>query len=58
MIIFDGFLVLSYRHNQQEVLQTRRAQRFMTDEFDQSETSDEDNWRNLASFGVERNQVS
>ena len=37
-------------------MQQRRNQRFMTDEFDQSPTSDEDNWRNLASFGVERNQ--
>mmetsp|Transcript_12358 Transcript_12358/g.25525 ORF Transcript_12358/g.25525 Transcript_12358/m.25525 type:complete len:300 (+) Transcript_12358:101-1000(+) len=42
-------------HNQQEVLQKRKAQRFETDEFDNS-PSDEDDWRKLASFGVERNQ--
>jgi hypothetical protein len=42
-------------HNQQEVLQKRRQQRFMTDDFDQTD-SDEENWRQLASFGVERNQ--
>ena len=42
-------------HNQQEVLQKRRQQRFMTDDFDQT-GSDEENWRQLASFGVERNQ--
>lgn len=43
-------------HNQQEVLQKRRQQRFMTDDFDQTASSDEENWRQLASFGVERNQ--
>lgn len=42
-------------HNQQEVLQRRKQQRFMSDEFDQS-PSDEEDWRKLASFGVERNQ--
>ena len=41
-------------HNQQEVLQQRKSQRFMTEDFDQT-TSEDDNWRNLASFGVERN---
>jgi hypothetical protein len=44
-------------HNQQEILQQRKSQRYMTDEFDQTSTED-DNWRNLASFGVERTQVS
>ena len=29
----------------------------MTEDFDQS-SSDEEDWRKLASFGVERNQVS
>jgi hypothetical protein len=43
-------------NNQQELLQQRKNQRYMTEEFDN--TSDDDNWRNLASFGVERNQVS
>lgn len=44
-------------HNQQELLQQRKAQRWMTDDFDKVTTEDE-NWRNLKSFGVERNQVS
>ncbi len=43
-------------HNQQEVLNSRRQQRFMTDDFDK--VDEEENWRNLASFGVARNQVS
>ena len=45
-------------HNQQEVLNKRKQQRFMTDDFDQvgGEREDE-NWRELAKFGVERNQV-
>lgn len=42
-------------HNQQEVLTTKRQARFMTDDFDKVST-DEENWRNLAKFGVERNQ--
>jgi hypothetical protein len=45
------------RHNQQEVLARRKAQRFMTEDFDNS-PGDEEDWRKLASFGVERNQVS
>jgi hypothetical protein len=40
--------------NQQEVLRARHDHRFMTDDFDQI-GADED-WRKLASFGVERNQ--
>jgi len=42
-------------HNQQEVLARRKAQRFMTEDFDNS-PGDEEDWRKLASFGVERNQ--
>jgi hypothetical protein len=42
-------------HNQQEVLQKRKQQRFMTDDFDN--VNEDENWRNLASFGVARNQV-
>jgi len=42
-------------HNQQEVLKKRQAQRFMTEDFDTS-PGDEEDWRKLASFGVERNQ--
>lgn len=34
----------------------RKQQRFMTEDFDNSPSDDED-WRKLASFGVERNQV-
>jgi hypothetical protein len=43
-------------HNQQEVLQQRKQQRFMTEDFDNEPV--EENWRELAKFGVERNQVS
>lgn len=42
-------------HNQQDVLQARKQQRFMTDEFDQ--VSKDENWRSLSKFGAERNQV-
>jgi hypothetical protein len=41
-------------HNQQEVLQSKRAARFMTDEFDS--VSADESWRDLSKFGVERNQ--
>lgn len=41
-------------HNQQEVLQSRRQARFMTDEFDA--VSQDESWRDLSKFGVERNQ--
>jgi hypothetical protein len=43
-------------NNQQEVLKKRQAQRYLTEDFD-NDKGDDDNWRNLASFGVERNQV-
>jgi hypothetical protein len=42
-------------HNQQEVLQRRKQQRYLTDEFDG--IKEDENWRNLASFGVGRNTV-
>jgi hypothetical protein len=42
-------------NNQQEVLKKRQAQRALTEDFDN--VDDDENWRNLASFGVERNQV-
>ena len=45
-------------HNQQELLQQRKNQRFMTDEFDQVASTADEDWRKLASFGVDRNQVS
>ena len=41
-------------HNQQEVLQSKRAARYMTDEFDTVST--DESWRDLSKFGVERNQ--
>lgn len=41
-------------HNQQEVLQQRRAQKWMTEEFDK--VSGDENWRSLSTFGVERTQ--
>ena len=39
-------------------MQKRKAQRSLTEDFDSVESSEDENWRNLASFGVERNQVS
>ena len=44
--------------NQQEVRKERQAHRFMTEEFDQQEQNADEDWRTLAKFGVERNQVS
>jgi hypothetical protein len=45
-------------NNQQEVLASRKEQqRYMTDDYDQVGGGEDDNWRNLAKFGVERNQV-
>jgi hypothetical protein len=41
-------------HNQQEILQTKRAARFMTEDFDAVST--DESWRDLSKFGVERNQ--
>ena len=41
--------------NQQELQKMRHDQRYMTEEFDSTTSKDED-WRKLASFGVERNQ--
>lgn len=42
-------------HNQQELLQQRKQQRYMTEDYDKTSTADED-WRKLASFGIQRNQ--
>lgn len=42
--------------NQQEVLNARKQQRYMTDEFDQVDNSETSQW-DLSKFGVERNQV-
>jgi hypothetical protein len=43
---------------QQEVLTARKAQRAMTEDFDNAEDNPDEDWRKLAKFGVERNQVS
>lgn len=43
-------------HNQQEVLAKRKEQRFMTEDFDNAASNSDEDWRKLASFGVERNQ--
>lgn len=42
--------------NQQEILANRKAQNSMTESFDKASDTDED-WRTLAKFGVQRNQV-
>jgi len=42
--------------NQQEVRAKNVQQKAMADSFDQQQTSAEENWRQLASFGVERNE--
>jgi hypothetical protein len=41
--------------NQQELQQQRKNQRYMTEDFDKPGAGEED-WRKLASFGIERNQ--
>jgi len=44
-------------HNQQEVTKQKQAQRWSVDQYDNNPDEREDeNWRELASFGVERNQ--
>ena len=43
-------------HSQQEVLNQRKSQQQYQDSFD-NHYDEDDNWRNLATFGVERNQV-
>lgn len=43
--------------NQQEVLKKRGDMRYMTDEFDKVRENAEADWRTLAKFGVERNEV-
>jgi len=42
-------------HNQQEVLKTKNAQKYDVDKYDNPDKDDE-NWRQLAAFGVERNE--
>jgi len=42
-------------HSQQEVLRQRKQQRANIEQYDNNSSEDED-WRKLASFGIERNQ--
>ena len=42
----------------QEILKQKNAHREMTESFDKVESAGEADWRTLAKFGVERNQVS
>lgn len=42
--------------NQQEVLEARKQQRFMTESFDQVEEAGETDWRNLSGYVAGRNQ--
>lgn len=43
--------------NQQEVQVERNQHKYFTDQFDQTAASTDEDWRKLASFGVERTQV-
>lgn len=43
--------------NQQEILKKKNAHRALTESFDKVESAGEADWRTLAKFGVERNQV-
>ncbi|CAJ1954542.1 unnamed protein product [Cylindrotheca closterium] len=44
-------------HNQQEVLKSKNAQKWSVNQYDTpTAEKDDDNWRQLSSFGVERNQ--
>jgi len=42
-------------HNQQEVKNKQQAQKSMAEDFDKSTYSEEENWRMLSKFGVQRN---
>jgi hypothetical protein len=43
--------------NQQEVLASRKAHRDLTDTFDTVTSTEDEDWRKLSKFGVERNEV-
>lgn len=45
-------------HNQQEIRKKKEQQRFITEQFDKVQENAEADWRTLAKFGVERNDVS
>ena len=44
--------------NQQEIKRMNQQQKYMSDEFDKAQDNAEADWRTLAKFGVERNEVS
>jgi len=44
-------------HNQREIQAQKQQQRYMTEQYDQVQQNAEADWRTLAKFGVERNQV-
>jgi hypothetical protein len=43
--------------NQQEVSASKRAHRYLTEDFDNEKTTEDEDWRKLSKFGSERNQV-
>ena len=45
-------------HQQREIQAQKNQQRMMTEQFDNVQQNAEADWRTLAKFGVERNQVS
>lgn len=44
-------------HQQREIQAKKNEQKYMTEQFDNNMESGEADWRTLAKFGVERNQV-
>lgn len=44
-------------HQQREIQAKKQQQRYMTEQFDQQQQNGEADWRTLAKFGVDRNQV-
>ncbi len=45
-------------NNQQELKKKKDQMKYMTEQFDQVQTSADEDWRQLSKFGIERNQVS
>jgi hypothetical protein len=44
-------------HNQQEVMKSKNSQKASVAQYDEPVSVGDDDWRNLSSFGVERNEV-
>ncbi len=44
-------------HQQREIQAQKQQQKYMTEQYDQVQQNAEADWRTLAKFGVERNQV-